>query len=61
MGEFNLQARANTAWAFAIAGEAAPALLDPLLVLDAMEARATTPQVMNYQMSMQGLVSACRF
>ena len=34
--EFNAQALANTAWALATAGEPAPALLDPIAVLDTM-------------------------
>ena len=38
LDEFNAQNLANTAWAFATVGAPAPALLDPISVLDAMEA-----------------------
>ena len=40
MGNFNGPDLDNTAWAFATAGEPAPALLNPISVLDAMEANA---------------------
>ena len=38
-----------------MAGQPAPALLNPISVLDAIEAQGTRPQVMDYSMSMQGL------
>ena len=40
-----------------MAGEPAPALLDPILVLDEIEALAAKPQPSDYQMSMQGLAT----
>ena len=46
LGHFNEQNLANTAWAFATAGEPTPALLDPILVLDMLEVKDTKPQVM---------------
>ena len=39
LDQFNAQGLANTAWVFATVGAAVPALLDPLSVLDVMEAR----------------------
>ena len=57
MGDFNAQDLANTAWAFATAGELTPALLGPIVVLDTMEVQGAKPQVMCYQMSMQGLAA----
>merc|ERR1711977_786662 len=53
VSEFNPQDLANTAWAFAMAGQPAPTMLDPMLVLDLMDARGPKPQVMYYQMLMQ--------
>ena len=50
--QFNAQGLANTAWAFATVGAAAPALLDPLSVLDVMEAQGYELQLMDYAMSM---------
>ena len=47
------------AWAFAMAGEPVPALLNPMAVLDEMEARGAEPQVCFYQMSMHGLAATC--
>merc|ERR1712167_301303 len=47
----------NTAWAFATTGAPAPALLDPISVLDVIEARGFQPQLMYYAMSMQGLAT----
>ena len=55
--EFNAQGLANTAWAFAIVGAPAPALLDPVSVLDVMEVQGCKPQLMYYAMSMQGLAT----
>merc|ERR1712167_232133 len=52
---FNAQELANMAWAFAMVGEPAPALLDPISMLDAVEALGTKLQVVDYRMSMQGL------
>ena len=37
--EFCAQALANTAWAFRTVGEPAPAVLDPILALDVIEAK----------------------
>ena len=48
MGDFNLQELANTAWAFAMSDRPAPALLDPILVLDSMTAQGDKPQVIYY-------------
>ena len=45
------------AWAFATAGEPVPAVLAPICVLDAIEMQGAKPQVMCYQMSMQGLAA----
>ena len=36
----------NMAWAFSTAGEPAPLLLDPMLVLDTLEAQGIKPDVM---------------
>ena len=44
--DFEEQSLANTAWAFAMVGEPAPALLDPILVLDTMETPGAKPQVL---------------
>ena len=55
LGDVNLQNLANTAWAFATSGMLAPTLLDPFLVLDAMEAQGTKPQVMCYEMAVAHL------
>ena len=55
LDQFNSQQLANTAWAFATVGAPAPALLDPISVLDVMEAQGCKPQLMDYAMSMQGL------
>ena len=57
LDQFNAQALADTAWAFATAGEPAPAMLNPISVLDFMEARGFKPQLMYYAMSMQGLAT----
>ena len=54
LDKFDAQELANTAWAFATAGEPAPAMLNPISVLDVMEARVSKPQLMYYAMSMQG-------
>eukprot|EP00747_Dinoflagellata_sp_TGD_P136692 gnl/TRDRNA2_/TRDRNA2_175586_c2_seq11.p1 gnl/TRDRNA2_/TRDRNA2_175586_c2~~gnl/TRDRNA2_/TRDRNA2_175586_c2_seq11.p1 ORF type:complete len:227 (+),score=41.94 gnl/TRDRNA2_/TRDRNA2_175586_c2_seq11:49-729(+) len=53
LAQFKAQELANLAWAFATARQPAPSMLDPILVLDAMEARGTKPQVVDYQMLMQ--------
>ena len=50
MGHFFAQDLANTAWAFATAGEPTPALFDPILVLDNMEVKDAKPSVTCYQM-----------
>ena len=55
--EFKAQELANTSWAFATVGASAPALLDPLSVLDVMEARGYELQLMEYAMCMQGLAT----
>lgn len=58
LGEFNTQNLANTAWAFAIAGEQAPGLLDPISVLDAIESQSgwgATPWEVQYQMLIHSL------
>ena len=47
----------NTAWAFTTAGEPASALLDPISILDVMEAQGTKFQGIYYQMSMYGLTA----
>ena len=57
LDEFNAQGLANTAWAFATVGAPAPALLDPISVLDVMEGQGSKPQLMYYAMSMQGLAT----
>ena len=59
-GNSNVLQLANIAWAFAKAGMQAPALLDPILVLDAKEAHGAKPQVMYYHMSMQSLAATGR-
>jgi len=55
--QFNAQGLANTAWAFATVGAPAPVLLDPISVLDVMEAQGCKPQLVCYAMSMQGLAT----
>ena len=57
VGEFNAQELANTAWAFLTVGELTIVLLDPISVLDAMEARGAKPQVMYNQMLMHGFAT----
>ena len=57
MGNFDAQNLANTAWAFGTAGELAPPLLNPILVLDTMEAQDAKLQAMCYQMLIQGLAA----
>merc|ERR1739848_857185 len=58
MAVFNAQDVANTAWAFAMAGEPAPALLNPVSVLDLIEVQGSKPQLMYHDMSMQGLATS---
>ena len=58
MADFDAQELANTAWAFAMTGEPAPALLNPVSVLDLMEVQGSKPQLMHYHMSMQGLATS---
>ena len=58
MAEFKAQQLANTAWAFATASEPAPALLNPVAVLDSMEVQGSKPELMYYAMSMQGLAAS---
>lgn len=43
MGELKPQELANMVWAFATVGEPAPALLNPISVLDLMEAQGFNP------------------
>ena len=50
-----MQELTETAWAFTTANISAPALLNPLAMLDVIEARGFVPQVIYYDMSMQGL------
>merc|ERR1711871_1898587 len=54
-GRLQGQGLANTAWAFAMAF--GTALLSPVTVLDAIEARSAETQLMYQKMSMQGLVT----
>ena len=60
LDQFNAQDLANTAWAFATVGAAVPALLDPLSVLDVMEAPGYERQLMEYAMCMRGLATMGR-
>merc|ERR1712039_212091 len=60
LGHFSAQGLMNTAWAYATSGELAPALLDAVSVLCAMEARGVKPQTVNYQMSMQGFAATAQ-
>ena len=60
LDQFNAQELANTAWAFASVGAAVPALLDPLSVMDVMEAPGYELQLMEYAMCMQGLATMGR-
>ena len=46
------------AWASVVAGEPPPALQDPISVVDVMEVLSTLPQMMHYQMCMQGLAAS---
>ena len=55
--DFNVQNLANTAWAFATAGKPAPALLDPILVLDTMVLHGVNSQVTCYQTLMHSLAA----
>lgn len=57
VSDFKPQELANTAWAFVMAGEPAPAMLNPILVLDSMVAQGARPQLMYYQMSVQCLAA----
>ena len=52
MSNFNMQNLANTAWAFLTAGMLAPALLDPILVLDAGAAEGGNTQAMHQCLSL---------
>ena len=63
MNEFKPQVLANMARAFAMAAKPAPVLLDPISVLDMIEAQAFKPQLRvlrNYQMSMESLAMTGR-
>lgn len=55
-----MQDFANTAWAFVTAGQPASAFLQPTSVLNAIESHGTKPQVMYYEMVMEGLAATCR-
>ena len=57
LDEFLPQALANTAWAYAMAREPAPPMLQPISVLDLIEAGGEPADVMYYRMSMQGLAA----
>ena len=50
---FNDQELTNTAWAFATVGQPSPAALDPISVLDVLEAQGSKPKALQYQMLMQ--------
>lgn len=54
-GVFSAQGLNTLAWAFANLGELAPSLLDPVAVLDSTESQGAMPQVILYQMAVQGL------
>ena len=58
MVDFSAQDLTNTAWAFATASEAAPPLLNPVSVLDLIELKGSKPELMYYDMSMQGLAAS---
>merc|ERR1712232_573069 len=60
MDRFITSSLVKMAWAFATADGPAPALLDPVAVLDAVEALGATPWENNYQMSVQSLTAACQ-
>merc|ERR1712139_715890 len=56
IGDFNVQEFADILWAFAMANELAPVLLDPIHLLDGGDVPVATPLRMQYyQMSMQSL------
>merc|ERR1712216_474896 len=55
---FNPQDFVTTAWAFATAGELAPDVFSPTSMLDAVEAHGIKAQVVNYAVSMHGLVAS---
>lgn len=57
VGDFNTQGLVNTAWAFAMAGEPAPASLDQISVLDVMGAQGAQPKLLDCQMIMEGLAA----
>ena len=63
MGVLNLQGLSNAAWAFGTTSVVAPALLDPISVLDAMDTPITIiptaifPSLMFYQMLMHALAT----
>ena len=46
VGDFNAQHLGSTVWAFATAGHRAPASLDPISILDAIEVQGSKPQVL---------------
>ena len=52
VSEFNAQELTNAAWAFARAHESAPAIFDPISVLDAIEAQGIKPEVKCYDLRM---------
>eukprot|EP00747_Dinoflagellata_sp_TGD_P128750 gnl/TRDRNA2_/TRDRNA2_174592_c9_seq16.p1 gnl/TRDRNA2_/TRDRNA2_174592_c9~~gnl/TRDRNA2_/TRDRNA2_174592_c9_seq16.p1 ORF type:complete len:272 (+),score=53.05 gnl/TRDRNA2_/TRDRNA2_174592_c9_seq16:200-1015(+) len=53
LGEFEAQGLANMSWAFATVGQPVPVVLNPISVLDTIEAQHTQPEGMYYNMLMQ--------